>query len=100
MYNLLDAICFMLPDLKTSPTYSVYNQLYEKNTLTLAIDLFMVKNFTPKLVKMAQDDGDCPNLSHMGKLVDKAVDALAESLRVRCVDLLTTLNFRLFKCSH
>ena len=83
MYDLVDAIGFMLPDLKTSSAYSVYKQLYDASELTLAADLFMVKMFTPKLIMLTEDSGECPNLTHMGRLVDKAVDALAESLRVR-----------------
>ena len=83
MYDILDAINFMLPDIKTSATYSVYKQLYDTSDLTLAVDLFIIKVFNKKLIKMVEHEGDCPNLTHMGNRVDTAINALTEALRVR-----------------
>ena len=83
MYDILDAINFMLPDLKTSATYSVYKQLYDTSDLTLAVDLFILKVFNNKLIKMVEHEGDCPNLAHMVNRVDTAINALTEALRVR-----------------
>lgn len=83
MFDVLDAVGFMLPDIKTSPTYSVYEQLYRTSDLTLAFDLFMVKSFNQKIIKMTQDEGDCPSLAYMGKCVDKAVINMAKAQRVR-----------------
>jgi hypothetical protein len=87
MYDLLDAIRFMLPELTTTSAFSVFKQVFDNSDLTLACDLFIVKAFTPKLMKLVEVEAkqnSCLNLTYMGQRVETALLALADSLRVRC----------------
>jgi hypothetical protein len=85
MYDLLDAIGFMLPQLMSSPTYSVFKQVYDTSDLTLACDLFIIKTFTSKLMKLIKTEqahDKCLNLTYMGQRVMMAVCVLADGLRL------------------
>lgn len=75
----------MLPDIMTSPAFSVYKQILDTSDLTMACDLFVVKVFNKKLMVLIVAEtakGETMTMTPMARRVDKAVDALAESLRV------------------
>ena len=76
---MMDAIDLM-PVIKSSPAYSVFRQMFDNSSLTLACDLFVIKTFVPKIVRLAA--GHSMNLGPMGDAILVAVFELAEELRV------------------
>lgn len=88
MSDLLEAIKLMLPDLTTTPTYSVFKQMFDTSDITMAGELFFIKAFNKKLMELINVEtmkGETMTMTPMARRVDKAVDILAESLRVSSV---------------
>lgn len=86
MSDLLEAINMMLPDIVTTPAYSVFKQMFDTSDLTMACDLFVVKVFNKKLMVLIDVEtmkGETMTMTPMARRVDRAVDILADSLRVR-----------------
>ena len=79
----------MLQDITSTPTYSVFQQIFQTSDLTMACDLFVIKVFNKKLMALIDAEtmkGEAMTMTPMARRVDKAVDILADSLRVSATE--------------
>ena len=80
LYDVLDTINTITPQLIVVPEFSTLNNLYNISTFDSAVDLYTMRITIPTLMGIVNKEG--LHMNPMAAAAIHAIDILAESLRV------------------